>query len=166
MRVRWSLPAVLLALACVSWTASAQEASPGTEAAGPALCVLSVDEVSELVGLPLVALVEGPANCTYDADPAVMLATLDVRLEPPEPLIQGDDLLEWIRSDYPEGGRDLTVAGFPAWEADEGLWVDLGDQVFVVQPILFFLDEPPDAGSFMVPIAELVLSGLEGIGGS
>jgi hypothetical protein len=166
MRVRWAFPVVLLALLGASWSASAQEASPGAEVTGPSLCVLSVEEVSELVGLPLVAMVEGPANCTYDADPAVMLATLDVRLEPPEPLLEGRDILEWIRSDFSEGGRDLTVAGFPAWEAGEGLWVDLGDQVFVVQPILFFLDEPPDARSFMAPLAELVLPRLEGIGGS
>ena len=128
--------------------------------------MLSVDEVSELVGFPLVTMAEGSANCAYDADPAVMLATIDVRLEPPEPLLQGGDLLEWIRSDYADGGRDLTVAGFPAWEAGEGLWVDLGDQVFVVQPILFFLDDPPDARSFMASLGELVLSRLEGIGGS
>jgi hypothetical protein len=157
---------VLLALLCASASVSGQEASPGAEATGPSLCVLSVEEVSELVGLPLVAMVEGPTNCTYDADPAVMLATLDVRLEPPEPLLHGGDLLEWIRSDFAEGGRELTVAGFPAWEAGEGLWVDLGDQVLVVQPILFFLDDPPDARSFMAPIGELVLSRLEGIDGS
>jgi hypothetical protein len=163
MRVRRAIPVVLLALLGASGSVSAQDASPGA-GDDPSLCVLSVDEVAESTGLPLVAMAEGPANCTYDADPAVMLATLDVRLEAPEPMLEGGDLLAWVRTDYPDAGRDLTVAGFPAWEAAQGLWVDLGDQVFVVQPILFFLDEPPDARSFLVPVGELALSRL-GIGG-
>jgi hypothetical protein len=111
-------------------------------------------------------MASGPANCTYSADPAVLLATIDLRLEPPDPFLTDDDALAWIRTDYDDGGRDVTVAGFPGWEADDGLWVDLGDQVFVVQPILFFLDDPPSAQSFMVPVAELALSRLEGVGGA
>jgi hypothetical protein len=164
MRARWAFPTALLAVVLTTATAGAQEASPG--AAAGTLCVLSIDEVSELVGLPLVTMASGPANCTYSADPDVTLATIDLRLEPPEPLLTDDDALAWIRTDWAAGGRDLTVAGFPAWEADEGLWVDVGDEVFVVQPILFFLDDPPAAQSFMVPVAELALPRLEGAGGT
>lgn len=166
MRVRWVISTAAMAIVCATGSASAQQdsADPGT--AGAPLCVLSVEELSELVDLPLVTMVEGPANCTYDTDPAVMLATIDLRLETLDPLVPVDDSLAWIRTDFDAGGRDLTVAGFPAWEADDGLWVDVGDWLFVVQPILFFLDDPPQAQSFLVPVAELALSRLEGIGGS
>ena len=91
-----------------------------------------------------------------------------LRLETPDPSITtgGEDDLWFIRFDYEAGGADVTVAGFPAWEADEGLWVDLGEQVFVVQPILFFADDPPDAHTFLAPGAELALERLEVGGGS
>jgi hypothetical protein len=158
-----------LAMALAAHPAVAQSPSPASESAGPGpLCLLTADELTELTGLPIASMSSGPTNCTYDADPTVVLATIDLRLETPDPTITtgGEDDLWFTRFDYETGGRDVTVAGFPAWEADEGLWVDLGDQVFVVQPILFFADEPADAHAFMAPVAELALSRLEGIGGS
>jgi hypothetical protein len=159
-------PALALLLAIASGAVSAASAQSPAPTAD--LCVLSTDELSELTGLPFVRSAAGDLNCTYDGDPSAGLVTLDLRLEPSDPLVDtgGEDDLWFTRFDYETGGRDLTIAGFPAWEADEGLWVDLGESVFVVQPILFFLPDPPDAHAFLAPIAELAIPRLGPIDGS
>ena len=95
----------------------------------------------------------GPANCTYDSDPAVDLYTIDLRVEGPDPTAVEpmEDGLFLVRINYPDG-QDTTVGDLPAWESEQGLWVDTGDDVFVVQPILFFATDPasravvPDPG--------------------
>jgi len=148
--------------------APAAAQGPAAATSGP-LCVLTVAEIADLTGLPFASMVSGDANCTYDGDVAVGdVFTLDVRLEPTDPTIQtgGEDDLWFTRFDFETGGRDLTVGGFPAWEADEGLWVDLGEDVFVVQPMLFFTDEAPAAQTFLVSMGELVLSRMGFIDGS
>lgn len=149
--------ATMLATALAAGPLAAQSPSPGP------LCVVTLQELSDLTGLRFVSMASGDANCTYDGDVAAGdVFTIDVRLEPTDPTIEtgGEDDLWFTRFDFDAGGRDLTLGGFPAWEADEGLWVDLGEDVFVVQPLLFFTDDAPAAQTFLVPVGELVLSRL------
>ena len=103
----------------------------------------------------------GDHNCSYDSDPALDLYTIDVRIEGPDPtaVTPLEDGLLIHRFDYPDG-RDTTVGGYPAWETEDGLWVDIGDDVLVVQPILFFATDPPSALTFLAPVAELALGHL------
>jgi hypothetical protein len=120
-----------------------------------------MDELNELTGLQFVSQAAGDANCSYDSDPEVDLYTVDLRVEGPDPtaLEVPEDGLIIVRIEYPDG-RDTTVGGFPAWQSADGLWVDIGEDVFVVQPILFFAADPPAAEAFLVPVAELALTRL------
>jgi hypothetical protein len=158
---RYALVVVtLLFMACAP--AVAQSPEPGTSGSPTAaLCLVSLDELNELSGLRFVSTAAGPSNCTYDSDPAEDLFTLDLRIEAADPsaVEPMEDGLWFVRFDY-EGGHDTTVAGLPAWEADDGIWVDIGDDVFVAQPILLFMSDPPDPATFLAPLAELAVSRL------
>lgn len=159
---------LLLAVALATPSAPAAAQSPAPVGGDGPLCVIPIAELVELTGLRFVSRAAGEANCAYDGDvSAGDVFTLDIRLEPSDPTIEtgGEDDLWFTRFDFEAGGRDVTVGGFPAWEADEGLWVDLGEDVLVIQPLLFFLDAAPAAQAFLVPIAELVLSRLGPIDG-
>jgi hypothetical protein len=127
----------------------------------PGPCLLSLDELNELTGLEFVSMAAGPANCMYDSDPAVDPYAIELRIEGPDPTAVEpmEDGLFLHRINYPDG-QDTTVGSFPAWESEQGLWVDVGDDVFVVQPILFFATDPPSARTFLIPVAELALPRL------
>lgn len=154
-----------LALVLVSGApAVAQSPDPGPGGSpAAALCLVSLDELNELSGLRFVSTAAGPSNCTYDSDPAEALYTLDLRIEAADPTAVEpmEDGLWFVRFDF-EGGHDTTVAGLPAWEADDGIWVDIGADVFVAQPILLFMSDPPDPATFLSPLAELAVSRLPG----
>lgn len=152
----------LLAIASTPVAAQGPAASPE----GPApvdLCLVSLDELNELSGLRFVSTAAGPSNCTYDSDPAEALYTLDLRIEGPDPTATQpmEDGLLIVRIDY-DDGHDTTVAGLPAWESPDGIWVDVGDDVLAIQPILFFMTDPPDPASFLAPVAELAVGRLPG----
>lgn len=162
--VRRSAPVFLGFLLLVGAPVGAQSPGPSGSADG-ALCLVTLDELNELSGLHFVRSAAGPLNCTYDSDPAEDLYTLDLRLVPPDdPAMEPpEDGLLMARIWYPEG-RDTTVGDLPAWESADGIWVDVGDDVFVAQPILFFMADPPDPGEFLGPLAELAVSRLPGEG--
>jgi hypothetical protein len=141
--------------------ASARGQSPAPTA-DPGRCLLSLLELNQLTGLEFVSMAAGPGNCFYDSDPTVDLYAIEFRIEGPDPtaLEPMEDGLFLHRIDYPDG-RDTSVGGYPAWESEQGLWVDVGDDVFVVQPILFFATDPPPARAFLIPVAELALPRVE-----
>jgi len=150
----------LLVMASAPAAAQGPAASPeGPPPIDP--CLVSLDELNELSGLRFVSTAAGPSNCSYDSDPAEALYTLDLRVEAADPTAVEpmEDGLWFVRFDY-EGGHDTTVAGLPAWEADDGIWVDIGADVFVAQPILLFMSDPPDPATFLGPLAELAVSRL------
>lgn len=158
---RYALVIVTL-LVMVSAPAAAQSpaVSPeGRPSIGP--CLVSLEELNELSGLRFVSTAAGPSNCTYDSDPAEAFYTLDLRIEPPDPTAVEpiEDGLLLVRFDY-DDGHDTSVAGLPAWESHDGIWVDIGAEVLVVQPVLFFMPDPPDPTRFLGPIAELAVSRL------
>jgi hypothetical protein len=146
----------ILALAPLAAPLRAQSPAPAGR-----LCLLSLDELRELTGLEFVSAASGPTNCTYDSDPALDLFTIDLRVEGPDPTAVDppEDGL-WLVRINEEGGRDVTVGGFPAWQSENGIWVDTGDDLFVVQPILFFATAPPAPEAFLASVAELALSRL------
>lgn len=155
-----ALAACLAALGAAAAPAVAQGPAASAPPAG-VMCLVTIDELNELTGLRFVRTATGPWNCTYDGDPAEALVTLDLRLVPPDETVSApvEDGLLIVRTQYPDG-RDLTIAGYPAWESRDGVWVDVGEGVFVAQPILFFMADPPDATAFLVPLVELALSRL------
>lgn len=112
------------------------------------LCVLTLDEVRDATGLPFATAAEARGACTYASDPSVDMLALDLRIDP-----EGD--LENVRFSYDRGGRDTTVAGFPAWSSEDGLFVDVGGRLLVVQPVFFLSDAASDPVAAQVAIAEL-----------
>lgn len=161
--VRRSAPVILGFLLLLGAPAGAQSPAPSGVAGD--LCLVTLDELNELSGLHFVRTAAGPLNCTYDGDPAEDLYTLDLRLVPPDDPAAAppEDGLQMARIWFPDG-HDTTIGGFPAWEGPDGLWVDVGDDLLVVQPILFFMADPPDPGDFLGPVAELAVSRLPGEG--
>lgn len=153
---------VVLSLLTVGASARAQRpsASPGTTPARD-LCLVSLEELTELTGLRFVSTAAGPSSCTYDSDIVDDLYTLDIRVAPADPTAvePPEDSLLMVRIQNPDG-TDTTVGERAAWVSPDGVWVDLGDEVLVVQPILFLMSEPVDATTFLVPLAELALSRL------
>lgn len=166
MVVRRFAPVIVTLLVGVSIALGAPSAaqspgpSPAASASGDA-CRVSLEELNELSGLRFVSTAGGPSNCFYDSDPAEAFYTLELRIEPPDPTAvePPEDGLLVVRITY-EDGRDTTVAGLPAWESPHGIWVDVGDDVLVVQPILSFMADPPDPRGFLAPVAELAVSRL------
>jgi hypothetical protein len=134
--------------------------SPGS-ASTDAVCPLTLDELNELTGLRFVSTAPGPSNCTYDSDIAEDPYTLDIRVVAPDPTAveQPEDRLLFVRILNPDG-TDTSIGERPAWVSPDGVWVDIGDEVLVVQPILFLMADPPDATAFLVPVAELALARL------
>jgi hypothetical protein len=157
-----ALSEILLALG-VPVTDPLPNPSPSTS---DDLCLLSLEELNDITGLRFATMAAGTANCSYDSDPADDLYTIDLRVEDQDPTAQdmGDGLI-LVRMQYPDG-TDTVVARFPAWESPNGLWVNIGEDLFVVQPILFFATDPPSARTFLVPIAELALTRLGRAGAS
>lgn len=160
--VRRYAPVIVALLVALGAPAAAQ--SPATSPDGQPLdpCLVTLDELNELSGLRFVSTAAGPSSCTYDSDPAEAFYTLDLRIEPPDPTaVEPMDALWFVRFDY-DDGHDTTVGGHPAWESHDGIWVDAGDGVLVVQAILFFMTQAPDPTGFLRPIAELAVSRLPG----
>ncbi len=62
-----------------------------------------------------------------------------------------------MRFTYGRGGHDATVAGLPAWSSDDGLFVDLGERLLVVQPLFFLSAATPDPVAVQGPLAELAV---------
>lgn len=158
---RW-VGVVMVLLMSLAVPVGAQSPVPSGPADG-ALCLVTLDELNGLSGLRFVRTASGPLNCTYDSDPAEDLYTLDLRLVPPDDtaVAPPEDGLLIARIWYP-AGQDTTIGGFPAWESPDGVWVDVGDDVLVAQPILFFMTDPPEATGFLAPLAELAVSRLPG----
>lgn len=162
--IRRSASVMLGALLLVGAPVVAQSPRPGG-LIDAALCLVTVDELNELSGLHFVRTATGPLNCTYDSDPTEDLYTLDLRLVPPDDtaVAPPEDGLQAARIWYPEG-QDTTIGDLPAWESPDGVWVDVGDDLLVIQPILFFMADPPDPSAFLGPLAELAVSRLPGEG--
>ncbi len=152
---------VVLLLVLTGTPVSAQGPSASPAGSAGDMCLLSLEELNELTGLRFVSTATGPTNCTYDSDIADDLYTLDLRVVAPDPTAvePPEDGLLVVRMQQPDG-TDTTIGGWPAWVSQDGLWVDIGDDVFVVQPILFLMADPADATGFLVPVAELALSRL------
>lgn len=160
---------ILVAMLCmlgVPASAQGPSAPPGSGVPDD-MCLVSLAELNELSGLDFVSVAGGPTNCTYDSDPDEDLYTIDLRVELADPLAAQplEDGLWLVRVDEEEG-HEVTVGGLPAWVSPNGLWVDIGADVFVAQPILFFMTDPPDPEAFLPGVGELAVSRLHGAPGS
>jgi hypothetical protein len=140
----------------LAWLAAARVASPAAAVDEPGpVCLLSLEELNEVTGLEFVTRVGGETNCTYDSDTTVAQPySLDLSLRGRDPTGTVDDDLLVARL---SPGQDVTVAGFPAWESEYVLSVDVGDRLFVVQPTFLFSSSAPAPSEVMVAIAALAV---------
>ena len=149
---------VVVALVVTAMVAApAVIAGPAPVAAQPGpptgLCLLTLDEVEDATGLTFTSSRGTLTDCTYESDPAIDMFALDLRLD------EGPDL-EVVRYSFTREGRETSVAGLPAWSSLDGLFVDVGEHLLVVQPILFLSDNDADPVSAQDKVAELVVPRL------
>lgn len=144
-------------VALATWVAPLRGLAQDDPATSP-VCVLSVDEMADLSGLPITGREAAGLECAYSADPAVRPVQVIVSVIPPDPDVSdsADDPLRFLRFDH-EDGTDTTVAGMPAWVAQDGTWVDLGGDVLAVWLNVVFDAAPPPMPETAVAIAEAVV---------
>jgi hypothetical protein len=127
-------------------------ASVRAQADDPAsMCLLTLEELNDVSGLAFVTSDEARGACTYLSDPAVDTYALDLRVD------ADDAALDAVRFQYDRGGRETSVADFPAWSSDDGLFVDLGERLFMVQPIFFMAASELDPVRVQQAVAELAV---------
>ena len=144
----------IVALATV--TAPLPVVAQDDPAASP-ICVLSIEEMADLSGLPITERDAAGLECVYGADPAVRPVQVVVSIIPPDrTLSDQSDPLRFLRFAH-EDGQDMTVAGLPAWVASDGVWVNLGEDVLAVWPNIVFDPAPPPMPETAVAIAEAVV---------
>jgi hypothetical protein len=114
------------------------------------MCLLTLDEVREATGLPFTTSADARGACTYATDPAVDMLALDLRID-------RDAGLDSVRFAFERGGRDTTVADLPTWSSQDGLFVEIGGHLLVVQPVLFLSDTPADPVTVQEAVAELAV---------
>ena len=157
--VRWRVVALIAILGTLSigGPAQAQDRSPV-----PAvdLCVVTLDELNGITGLAFERMASGAVNCAYEGGPDDAPYLLDLHLEDPGYGFQVLEKPEDRMAGYPftlGDGESRSLGDRLAWLGAHGLAVDMGGQVLVIQPVLVFAADPPDPGTFLVPVAELAV---------
>lgn len=155
------LLAVGLWLAALSvGPASAQAPSPATAVD---LCVATPEELNGITGLSFERMASGAANCAYEGGPDDAPYLLDLSTEDPGGgfivFESADDRMIGYQFRLPDS-VSTSVSGRVAWLGPDGLAVDMGGQVLLIQPVLVFATDPPDPLSFLVPVAELAVERL------
>jgi len=114
--------------------------------------------VQELDGLsPLVFTSASPTTdgCTYDSDhdASGSFYSVSVYLQ--------DGQLSFLKEVWTDG-KDVQVAGKDAWATQTATWVDLGDRVLAIQPVLLGSGdaEQVDAITLATAIGEIVVPRL------
>jgi hypothetical protein len=149
---RHAMAAITAGTLAIMQTAGGARAA---DADGP-MCLLGLDEMSALVGTAFATRNAVDRECVYLADPAERFLAVVIERIPPDPTaIEPDpDGLLVLRWTYDQGGRDLTIAGLPAWVSEDGAWVDVGDDVLAVRPMFVFDDSAPPVGATAEAIAQ------------
>jgi hypothetical protein len=117
------------------------------------LCALvTIDELNSLDDtLQYANATAGLSDCTFAADLDVVeeYFTLSIRYEEGE--------LDPLKDIF-EGGQDVTIAGFPAYATETATWVDIGERLFTIQPVLLgTLAESVDPIAYAAAVGELVV---------
>lgn len=157
-----SRAAVLACAALFAMGAPVAAQDPSTPPT-PDLCVVTLDELGTLTGLVFDRMARGTSDCAYEGGPDEAPYLLDLRFEDPGNGFQQFDDPSDRMAGYQFTIRDsqeTTVGGRLAWLGAEGLAVDMGGQVLVVEPILVFATQPPDPLTFLPPLGELVVERL------
>lgn len=154
--VRSSRGVALLTLlvATAAWVSPAAVRAQDDPASSP-ICVLTADEMTDLIGVPIATVDAVGLECAYTADPAARLVQVVLSILPPDPTASApaDDGLLLIRMDHATG-QDTTIADRPAWVASDGTWVDIGEDVFSVWLNGVFDADPPPMPETARAIAE------------
>jgi hypothetical protein len=116
-------------------------------------CLLDPGEVTQLSGLPFASASGGDLNCLYAGTPTPDGYALDIRLEDPS-IGSVEANLDLVSLD---SGEATTVAEMPAWISEDGLWVDLGVRLLVVQPMWWPADTSRATGDILRSIAESMI---------
>jgi hypothetical protein len=155
--------AALLGCAALLATAVPTVAQEPSTPPTPDLCVVTLDELGAIIGLTFDRMASGSSNCAYDGGPDEAPYLIDLRLEDPgNGFHQFDDPSDRMAG-YQFTIRDsqeTTVDDRLAWLGADGLAVDMGGQVLVVEPILVFATDAPDPLSFLPPLGEMVADRL------
>jgi hypothetical protein len=146
-----------LLVAASAWVAPLAGRAQEDPSTSP-VCVLTADEMTALVGVPIAEVDAAGLECAYSADPAQRLVQVIVSIIPADPTASAPnpDGLFLLRFDHPDG-QDATLAGLPAWVATDGTWVDIGDDVLAVWLNAVFDADPPAMPATAHAIAEAVL---------
>lgn len=146
-----------LLVAVSAWAVPAAVHAQDDHANSPA-CVLTADEMTGLVGVPIAAVEAAGLECAYSADPAQRLVQIIISIVPPDPTASApaEDGLLLVRFDHADG-TDETIGGLPAWVASDGAWVDIGEDVLAVWLNTVFDADPPPMPATGRAIAEAVL---------
>jgi hypothetical protein len=152
--IRVLLAATVASVALWAAVPAAAQDDPDTHP----LCLLSLDEMSALVGVPMVERSAAGLECAYTTDPAQRAIQVVLAIIPPDPtaLEPAEDGLMVIRWDTP-GGIDQTIGDLPAWVAPDGVWIDVGADVLAVLPLVLFDADPPPMPETAVAIAEAAM---------
>ena len=123
-------------------------------AGGLASCdLITADELNTLSAMVFAPPTLDAGWCSYNAlDATNDFYSVILRLE------DGD--LESVKAAFPDGA-DATIAGLPAWGSSAATWVDIGDQLLVVQPLLMGADSAEvDPIAFAAAIANIAIPRL------
>src|SRR5687767_8904435 len=115
---RQSMAAITAATLAIMQTGGGAWAA---EADGP-MCLLGLDAMSALVGTAFATRDAVERECVYLTEPAERFLAVVIERLPPDPTAMEPDpdgllVLRWT---YDQEGRDVTIAGLPAWVSEHG----------------------------------------------
>ncbi|MET0773103.1 MAG: hypothetical protein ABWZ82_08475 [Candidatus Limnocylindrales bacterium] len=153
----------LIALSLAAAVASPVSAQAPSPSAAIDLCAVTLDELNGITGLAFERMASGPANCAYEGGPDDAPYLLDLATEDP-----GNGFIAFESPGDRMAGYQFRLADSVetsvgdrlAWLGPGGIAVDMGGQVLVLTPVLVFAADAPDPLTFLVPVAELVVSRL------
>ena len=146
-------PSAWLTLALPAVGAAQDETDDPLDAPSPFCAVLTADEASAAMGVPLTVGSSSATDCSYDADPDTSTNEISLIAQRVYGPLADEEL-------YYEDAVDLVVAEHPAFFSAEaaGLFVDEGanDQLFVLQ----LFGEPPEKIDVQAAFEGLAALGL------
>jgi hypothetical protein len=120
------------------------------------LCdLLTVEELNGLSPLVFATATPTQDGCTYDSDYDASGEFFSLSLY----LQEGE--LSFLKDVWGEG-KDLTIAGKAAWGTETATWVDLGDGLLAIQPVLLGAGDSAalDLVTFAAAVGEIVVPRL------
>jgi len=124
-------------------------------AVNPLCGLMTVEELNTLSPLVFALVTPTDGGCTYDPDYEATGSFYSVSIY----LQEGE--LSFLKEVWPDG-QDLTIAGKEAWGTETATWVDIGDGIIAIQPVIFASgdDEQVDVIALATAIGEIIVPRL------